>query len=81
MVKKNKTKPEIDFQDMAMKLVADKIFLAYISLRSTGFSVEPESFVDFWIENNIIKVTTIMRKAIWHYFMLNLIASKKYRKI
>jgi len=70
---------DIDFQDMAMKLSADKAFLAYLSLKATGFSVEPESFVDFWIQNNILKVTMVMRKAIWHYFMHNLKTNKKYR--
>ena len=66
------------FQLAAVKLVVNKVYEEYLC-QAREMPVEPESFVEEWIYENITDSSERMRNEIWKYFLTRLIKSKGSR--
>jgi len=60
------------FQAAATILVANKIFADYIAAREQT-PVEPESFVEYWVADNLIDTSPQMNSWIWKHFLKRLL--------
>ena len=65
-----KSKELAQFQEAANHLVAIRILGDYVEALTFLKAVEPEHFVEQWVNKNIIRATTFMKRGIWRYFLL-----------
>jgi hypothetical protein len=77
-----KGNPELSqFKQAMSRILAGKIYQDYSFIASrTDTTVEPESFVEHWVANNVINPDDTLKQAVWNCFMEILIQERKKKK-
>ena len=66
--------------EAVFKLVADKMFHEYLEMCVYLGGMDPEEFVENHIRKNFTYTNQEMVKAVWKYFMEDLLAYRKAQK-
>ena len=82
MKSKNKIENEDykKFKDMALYLLAHKVFSDYMNA-SMICNVEPEAFFEEWMRKSVFQPDEEIRVWVWRYFMIKLINYRKTHKL
>ena len=67
------------FETVAMHLVANKVFMEYMSVIETFGPTEPEHFVEEWMCRNHLQLTPNLANLVWFYFLDFLIEQREHR--
>lgn len=65
-----------EYQAAMISMIANKILIDYIAI-SNLIVVEPEHYVEEWMLRHLDKPDEDFKEAIWHCFMVNLIACRR----
>lgn len=55
-----------------MFILAKRIYRDYLAAKEVLKSVEPENFVEKWLDRNVEGVTPELNKQVWKFFLENL---------